>query len=179
MKKVLVALVAMFTIGLSNVMAQTAEEWSAAQKRIEKLQKLCKKQPASTGLADVDSYVAGVYTAAVQAPNLTQQLDSLYKRQMGQTEKGVTDVTVKKPSLEELKDLGVQLTSYAASLVEAAKGAEAAIKQSKEVKGLNAVKVVKAVKFTKDAYPVLLEESAFQVKAIEEMIKTAKSAGNL
>lgn len=39
--------------------------------------------------------------------------------------------------------------------------------------------IAKAMAYTKDAYPILVEESAAQTKAIGEMIETAKTAKNL
>ena len=44
---------------------------------------------------------------------------------------------------------------------------------------MKAGKIAKAMAYTKDAYPILLEESAAQTKAIGEMIETAKTAKNL
>ena len=40
-------------------------------------------------------------------------------------------------------------------------------------------KIASALAFTKDVYPVLLEESKAKVAAIKQMIETAKTAKNL
>lgn len=44
---------------------------------------------------------------------------------------------------------------------------------------MKAAKIATALGFTKDAYPILVEESAAQTKAIAAMIETAKTAKNL
>ena len=44
---------------------------------------------------------------------------------------------------------------------------------------MKAAKIASALAFTKDAYPVLLEESNAKVAAIKQMIETAKTAKNL
>ena len=72
------------------------------------------------------------------------------------------------------------LTEEGVSIVEAGKGAEAATKASSTNKNpLKIAKIASALAFTKDAYPVLLEESKAKVAAIKQMIETAKTAKNL
>ena len=44
---------------------------------------------------------------------------------------------------------------------------------------MKVAKIASALAFTKDAYPVLLEESKAKVAAIKQMIETAKTAKNL
>ena len=164
----------------SVVCAQTKEEMEASQKRYEKLTKLCEKEPKETGFPEVDNYIGTVYLSAIAAVSTTEQLQSLYYRQIGETKDGVTDVTIKKPTLEELTALSATIGTQALAVTAAAESAKIAVKVSKEQKNPAAVaKITKALVFTKDAYPVLLEESVFQTKAIAEMIETAKSSQNL
>ena len=107
-------------------------------------------------------------------------LQGLYYRQIGETKDGVTDVTIKKPTVEELVALAATLTAEGASISETAKGAEAATKASStNTNPMKAAKIASALAFTKDAYPVLLEESNAKVAAIKQMIETAKTAKNL
>ena len=44
---------------------------------------------------------------------------------------------------------------------------------------MKAAKIASGLAFTKEVYPILVEESALQSKAIAEMINTAKTADNL
>ena len=58
--------------------------------------------------------------------------------------------------------------------------ADKALSASKAQKNpMKAAKIATALGFTKDAYPILVEESAAQTKAIAAMIETAKTAKNL
>lgn len=160
--------------------AQTKEEMEASQARYEKLVKLCKKEPKKTNIPEVDTYVTSVYTSAVAAAATTEQLQGLYYRQIGESKDGVIDVTVKKPTLEELTGLSATIAAQAVSITGAAKSAEAAVQASKGEKNpMKVAKIAAALAFTKDAYPILVEESALQTKAIAEMIETAKTSDNL
>mgnify|MGYP000647087364 CR=1 FL=1 len=72
------------------------------------------------------------------------------------------------------------LVIEAAEMAQQGKGAEAATKASSTNKNpMKAAKIASALAFTKDAYPVLLEESKAKVAAIKQMIETAKTAKNL
>ena len=179
MKKLLMTLAVILTVG-TTLQAQTKEDRQASQERCEKLQKLLDKKPKSTGVSDVDAYVDWVNTAAIASIANTEQLQNLYYRSIGETKDGVTDVTIKKPTLEELTALSATITAQAVSIKEATGTAEKAMSASgKEKNPMKAGKIAKAMAYTKDAYPILVEESAAQTKAIGEMIETAKTAKNL
>ncbi len=180
MKKFLFVTAALLTMSVSFSFGQTKEEIKASADRCAKLEKLCSKQPKQTGVADVDTYVQGVYNAAISSAASSTLLQDLYYRQIGETKDGVTDVNIKKPTVEELVELGTTLTAEGVSIAEAGKGAEAAIKASTTNKNpMKAAKIASALAFTKDAYPVLLEESKAKIAAVKQMIETAKSAKNL
>lgn len=180
MKKFFFVTVALLTMSVSFCFGQTKEDIKASVDRCAKLEKLCSKQPKQTGVTDVDTYVQGVYNAAVLSAASSKQLQDLYYRQIGETKDGVTDVNIKKPTVEELVALGTTLTAEGVSVADAAKGAEAATKASSTNKNpMKAAKIASALAFTKDAYPVLLEESKAKVAAIKQMIETAKTANNM
>lgn len=107
MKRFLFVTAALLAMSVSFCFGQSKEDIKASIDRCAKLEKLCSKQPKQTEVADVDTYVQGVYNAAISS-----------------------------------------------------------VKSS-------------ALAFTKDAYPVLLEESKAKVAAIKQMIETAKTAKNL
>ena len=179
MKKLLMSLAVFLTLGTA-AQAQTKEAMQASQERSEKLQKLLDKQPKSTGVSDVDAYVVCINTAAAASIANTAQLQDLYYRSIGETKDGVTDVTVKKPTVEELTALSTTIAAQAVSIKGATTLAEKAMKASSGEKNpMKAGKIAKAMAYTKDAYPILVEESAAQTKAIAEMIETAKTAKNL
>ena len=179
MKKFLVVAAAVFAMNVTSVFAQTKDAIQASVDRCAKLEKLCAKTPKKSGVSDVDTYVTGVLNAAQASITTSQQLQDLYYRQIGETKDGVTDVTVKKPTVEELVAFGATLTAEGVSIANAAKGAEGALKASKEVKNpMKVAKIASALAFTKDAYPILLEESTAKVEIIKQMIETAKSSSN-
>lgn len=181
MKKVILALAVLFMATALNVVnAQTKEEMKASQERMEKLAKLCQKEPKTTGVGEVDSYVKSVRDAAILSMATTEQLHDLYYRQIGETKDGIQDVAIKKPTVEELTVLSVTIAAQAITIKDAAASADKAITASKSQKNpLKVAKITTALAFTKDAYPVLLEESVAQTKAISQMIETAKTANNL
>ena len=180
MKKFFFVTAALLTMSVSSVFGQTQEQMTSIFDAMTKLENLCAKQPKITGVGDVDTYVQGVFKAANASIKSSEQLKNLYYRQIGKTEDGVTDVTIKKPSVEELVALGTTLVEEGKSIAEAAKGAEAATKGAGGVKNpLKVTKVASALAFSKDAYPVLAEQAQAKVDAINKMIETAKSASNL
>lgn len=180
MKRFLLVTAALLVMSVSFCFGQSKADIKASIDRCAKLEKLCSKQPKQTGVADVDTYVQGVYKAAITSTASSAQLRDLYYRQIGETKDGVTDVNIKKPTVEELVALGATLTAEGVSIAEAAKGAEAATKATSTNKNpMKAAKIASALAFTKDAYPVLLEESKAKIAAIKQMIETAKTAKNL
>ena len=180
MKRFLFVTAALLAMSVSFCFGQSKEDIKASIDRCAKLEELCSKQPKSTGVADVDTYVQGVYNAAKSSTVSSAQLQNLYYRQIGETKDGVTDVSIKKPTVEELVELSTTLTAEGVSIAEAGKGAEAATKASSTNKNpMKATKIASALAFTKDVYPVLLEESNAKVAAIKQMIETAKTAKNL
>lgn len=181
MKKLFLVLVTVFMVaGLNVANAQTKDEMNASQERMEKLAKLCQKEPKTTGVGDVDTYVKSIYDASILSVGTTEQLQNLYSRSIGETKDGVTDVNVKKPTVDELLTLSATVAAQAVTIKNAADSADKAVSASKSQKNpMKAAKIATALGFTKDAYPVLVEESAAQTKAIAAMIETAKTAKNL
>lgn len=177
------------------VQAQTVkEQLEISQKRAAELQSLCNDYPKSCGNDKIDNYGEAIKNAASFAILNSMQLDSLYKRQIGQTVDGVTDVTVKKPTLEEWITLSTtilgegtsvnQAVDQATSAGEEAKNlGENASKEKNPMKAAKAAKTAKAasaiVTFGNKATPILLEETAAQAKAVQQIIETIKSGKNL
>ena len=102
-----------------SVSAQTAEEMQASKERAAKLEKLV--QPKNCGIATVDGLTSSAGLVAVESIQITPLLQGMYYRSIGQTEDGVTDVTVKKPTLEELTELSARIGTQAAAVAAATK----------------------------------------------------------
>lgn len=173
--------------------AQLKDDIQKSQERAEKLQALCNDYK-TTGNANIDGYGNSVRDAAVLAIANSVQLENMYKRQIGETQDGVTDVTITKPTLEEWITFGTTVAGEAASIKAATDKAQAAAEEAKNMaeeasKQKNPMKAGKAAKnakaaaavveFGNIATPILLEESVAQAKAVNDIIGTLKSGNNL
>ncbi len=173
--------------------AQVSEELKQSKERTDKLQSLCDGYKGC-GDANIDGYGTSIQKAALFAIANREQLENMYKRQIGETKDGVTDVTVTKPTIEEWVTLSSTIAGEAASIKEAtdkmqaaadaAKAmSESASKEKNPMKAAKAAKTAKAavavIEFGNSATPVLLEESAGQAKAVKTIIDTLKSGKNL
>lgn len=182
-----------FFMVVCSANAQIKDDILKSKERAAKLQALCDDYKTS-GNANVDGYGDAVKNAAILAIANSVQLENMYKRQIGETQDGVTDVTITKPTFDEWAAFAATVAGEAASIKaatdkvqaaasEAKKMTEEASKQKNPMKAAKAVKAAKAaavvVEFGNTATPILLEESAAQVKAVEEIIETLKSGKNL
>ena len=157
----------------ASAFAQTKEDINASVERAKKLSELCAKFPKASGASEVDAYANAVLVAAKAAIANSEQLENFYYRVIGETKDGVTDVTIVKPSLEDIMALSATIATEGIAVADATKLAEGAAKKVK------VTKLVPMTKFTADVTPILAEESAAQAKAIAAMVETAKSAANL
>jgi hypothetical protein len=191
MKKFLMVAVAMFVTCVMN--AQVKEQIQQSKDRSAKLAALC-KDFKTCGNANIDGYGNEVKAAALFAIQNSEQLENMYKRQIGETADGVTDVTIKKPTLEEWATLATSIAGEGASIKAAVDKAKSAGEEAKNLaqeassvknpmKAAKAAKTAKAaasvMEFGNTATPILFEESAAQVKAVQEIIETLKSGKNL
>ena len=183
--------IAMCVICAAN--AQVKEQIQQSKDRSAKLSALCKDYK-TCGNASIDGYGNDVQNAAIFAIANSEQLENMYKRQIGETQDGVTDVTIKKPTLEEWISFATTVAGEGASIkaaVDKAKNAgeeaknmaQSATAEKNPLKAAKAAKTAKAatavIEFGNIATPILLEESAAQVKAVNEIIETLKSGKNL
>jgi hypothetical protein len=193
MKKLFItALIALASMTVVNAQTSKADV-QASKDRVAKLQELLAKQPKECGVSKIDDFAKAVNAAAALSIKNSETLSKFYYREIGQTEDGVTDVTVKKPTLKEWEELGVGVGGETVSLNEAKKNAEEAAKElqtmTEDAKNGNPMakakkaKQVKAgtavVNFGKDALPILAEETVAQAKMVKDIIQTLKSGKNL
>ncbi len=192
MKKLIFLALSLFLMTFS-INAQIKDDIQKSRERAEKLQKLCDSYKTS-GNSNIDGYGNSVKNAAILAIANSVQLENMYQRQIGETQDGVTDVTVTKPTLDEWIAFATTVGGEAASIKEATDKAVAAANEmktlvenaSKEKNKLKAVKAASTAKaataiidFGNEATPILLEESAAQAKAVQTIIETIKSGKNL
>lgn len=200
MKKIFLAAIAMIALCVTTS-AQTEEtkvnyedQLPKSTERITKLQKLLKEQPKPCDVLSIDKYAEAVKVAAIFAIDNSEKLRTLYYREIGKTKDGITDVNVKKPTLEEWISLGATIAGEGAKVTEATNSAKDAVDEAKqkaeqvkaEKNPMKAAKLAKQSKaaaalvaFGNDALAILGEETVEQGKAINSIIETLKSGKNL
>ncbi len=194
MKRILFFIV-MTLCAMTTFAQETKEQIQKSEARAKNLQILLNKySDTNCGDGIIDGFGNSVRDAAVLAIANSVKLEGLYYRQIGQTKDGVTDVTIVKPKLEDWAELLTTVTAEAASIKNAVDNAKAAGEQMKQIaenaqNNKNPMKMAKLAKMAKGAgvvmefgnaaTPILLEESAEQVKAVQKIIETIKSGKNL
>lgn len=192
MKKYLLMLVSVLAlVGSAN--AQVKDEIQKSRERAAKLETLCADYKTS-GNEKIDAYGNAVKEAAVYAVANSVQLENLYKRQIGESKDGSTEVTIEKPTAEEWTSLAATIAGEGAYLAAASKLAPEAVDEAKtmqqkvngEKNPMKKGKLVKASKaaldvvgFGNDATSILVEESAAQLKAVNEIVKMLQSGETL
>lgn len=194
MKRILFFIV-MTLCAMTTFAQETKEQIRKSEERAKNLQILLNKYSyTNCGDGIIDGFGNSVRDAAILAIANSVKLEGLYYRQIGQTKEGVTDVTIVKPKLEDWIELLTTVTGEAASIKNAVDNAKAAGEQMKQIAenakdNKNPMKMAKLAKMAKGAgvvmefgnaaTPILLEESAEQVKAVQKIIETIKSGKNL
>lgn len=178
MKKILLAIVVLISTFSAYAQSVTAD-FTVLDKLIEKLEKAYAKAPNSSGDEDIDGFVEGNKTAALGAVASADQLHNLYSRQIGETNDGVQDVTVKKPTLEDWVNLSATVATQTAGMAELEASGKKAAEAVKKADKLKAIKLAKPVKWATDIMPVTAEALAEETKAINQIINLLKSENNL
>ena len=191
MKKLLfVTALSFFAVTMVSAQEKTTEELKAerevlkAERKSETFQERQKKlaelkDPGSTSVGSIDAVAANSTTALIETKKNNELIPELYKRTIGESIDGVTDVTVKKPTLEEL--LAVSESILKTTKAVAASGVEIAKAQGdiKSAGMLKAAKATKSVNYSKDVNSLLGAELSYQGKLIQNLIATLKSSKNL
>ena len=112
--------------------AQIKDDIQKSKERAAKLQALCNDYKTS-GSANVDGYGDAVKNAAVLAIANSVQLENMYKREIGETQDGVTDVTITKPTLDEWVTFAATVAGEAASIKAATDKVQAAADEAKKM----------------------------------------------
>ena len=176
MKKIITLSVILFGIIFAN--AQTKEEINQSQERNEKIIKL--ETPKSTSITSLDDLTSSVGAAALESTNITPLLQNLYFRSIGETKDGVADVTIKKPSLEECKELAARILKQTEKIQQISSLIPSVTNETSSVKNpLKLPKILSSLNYAKTAISLLGEESIFQAKAIKSIINTISTGSNL
>lgn len=164
---------------LSANAQSVSADFSSIDKLVVKLVKACEKAPKPSGEADVDAFLDGNVNAALGAVASAEQLHNLYSRQIGESQDGVQDVTVSKPTLEGWTNLAATIATQTTGMAELGIAGKKAAEAVKNADKMKAIKLAKPVKWSTDIMPVTGEALAEEAKAIDQIIKLLKSENNL
>jgi len=174
-----------------NCFAQekTAEELKAerevlkaemkSEKAVERQAKYEKlKAPKPSGINSVDDLATSSTSMLKSTKKNNEIIPEMYKRTIGETVDGVTDVTVKKPTLVELTTLAVNITKQVKAVSESSTAVKNASEDIKNASPMKAPKGTKSLNYSKDVLALVGPELDLQLKVINHLIATLKSSAN-
>jgi hypothetical protein len=135
--------------------------------------------PASCGLASVDGLSASTGIMLVSMKEINTLVPEMYKRTLGESVDGIADVTVKKPTLDELINLAGLVTIQIAAVATAVNSISNVSNDISTLSPLQIPKAMKALGFSKDALSLLPAELGLNLKVINNLIATLKSSKSL
>jgi len=144
--------------------------------RQAKLEKL--ESPKSSGIASVDNLAVSSTTMLAASKENTKLIPEMYKRTIGETIDGVTDVTVKKPTLDELIALGLNLTTQIKAVGDASESIKTATDDIAKAGAMQKIKAPKPLNYSKDVLSLVAPELQLNLKMVNNLIATVKSANN-
>lgn len=147
-----------------------------AEERKAKFEKL--EAPKPSGVASVDQLATNSTSILTSTKAINAQIPELYKRTIGETVDGVTDVTVKKPTVEELAALALTITTQIKAVADASTAVTTASADIKNASPMQAPKAIKALIYSKDALALAGPELQLNLKVINNLIATLKSSNN-
>lgn len=148
-----------------------------AQKRTAKFKKL--ENPGLTNIVSIDQLADISATLLVSSKNVSAIIPEMYKRTVGETVDGITDLKVEKPELKELLDLSLNIASQVVAVKDATKLIEQASSDLKTISPLKARTALKSLNFSKDVLSLVGPELQLNLKVVNNLIATIKSADNL
>jgi len=154
----------------SEMKSKEAEERKA---KIEKLE-----APKTSGVASVDQLALSSAAILVATKEINDQLPDMWKRAIGESIDGVADVTVKKPTLEELGNLALLIGVQIKAVADASTAVTNAPNDIKSAPPLQAPKATKALGFTKDALALAGPELQRSLRVVNNLIANLKAANN-
>lgn len=149
-----------------------------AKERQKKIEKLEAESPKTCGVGSIDGLSENSKKILVETKSINQQVPEMYKRTIGETVDGVTDVTVKKPTKEELATLAVTLATQIKAVADATASVATASADVKTASPMAAGKATKSLNYSKEALALAGPELQMNLKVVNNLIATLKSANN-
>ncbi|RZJ36602.1 MAG: hypothetical protein EOO51_00355 [Flavobacterium sp.] len=147
-----------------------------AEERKVKFEKL--SEPKASGISSVDGLAANSSKLLVSTKQINALIPEMYKRTIGESVDGVTDVTVKKPTMQELTALALDIANQIKAVSDMSSNVATASNDIKSAGMMQAPKGTKSLAFTKDVLSLVLPEMNTNLKVVNNLIATLKSSGN-
>lgn len=147
-----------------------------AEERKAKMEKLT--EPKTSGIASVDGLATNSTKMLVSTKEINTIVPEMYKRTVGESVDGVTDVTTKKPTMDELTALAVNIASQIKAVSDASNDVASATSDIKSASMMQAPKGTKSLNYSKDVLGLVLPELNLNLKVVNNLISTLKSSGN-
>lgn len=147
-----------------------------AEERKEKFEKL--RAPGTSGITTIDQLMSSSTQILASTKYINAVLPDVYKRTIGETIDGITDITVKKPQLDELLELATSIALQIQAVAQASTAVAKAPEELKKASPMNAPKGLKSINYTKDVLTITGPELELSSKIVNNLIATIKSANN-
>lgn len=147
-----------------------------AEDRKAKFEKLT--EPKTSGISSVDGLATNSTKMLVSTKEINAIVPEMYKRTVGESVDGVADVTVKKPTLAELTDLGLNIATQIKAVSDASASVTTASADIKNAGMMQAPKGTKSLNYSKEVLGLVLPELNLNLKVVNNLIATLKSSGN-
>lgn len=147
-----------------------------AEERKAKFEKL--SEPKISGISSVDALAASSTKLLLSTKEMNLLIPEMYKRTVGESLDGIADVTVKRPSLDELATLGLNIANQIKTIGEASASVAGVASDIKSAGMMQAPKGLKSLNFSKDVISLILPELGLNLKVITNLIATLKSSNN-
>jgi hypothetical protein len=148
------------------------------KKRQKEIEKLEAEPPKTCGVSSIDEIAENSKKLLLETKSLNEQVPKLYTRTIGETIDGITDVTVKKPTLEELSSLAATITKQIKSVAESTASIASASNDIKSLPLIQVPKATKSLNYSKDVLGLTGPELQMNLKVINNLIATLSSSQN-
>ena len=147
-----------------------------AEDRKAKFEKLT--EPKTSGISSVDGLATNSTKMLVSTKEINAIVPEMYKRTVGESVDGVADVTVKKPTSDELTALGLNIATQIKAVSDASASVTSASADIKNAGMMQAPKGTKSLNYSKEVLGLVLPELNLNLKVVNNLIATLKSSGN-
>jgi hypothetical protein len=146
------------------------------EKRRKKLENL--KEPGQVGVASVDELAESSTKLLIGTKDFNASVPELYKRTIGETVDGVTEVNVQKPTFEELTKVAMSITASISGVSKAQGAIQKASDDIKTAPKTSVLKATKSLNYSKDVLSLVLPELQLNAKVVANLIETLKTSEN-